>query len=267
MSDGVLGVDFSGSSAAGDAIWVTEATLTPRGLRVDECYRAGDRWGAGREAAYAGLCDRITDADVGTVGLDFPFSLPQQILDAQCRGTWQGLVEWLAGSDGPNDPRSFSERCRNTAEIATENRDLRRETDFRRAALCPYTNRTRSMTFYGVRDVLGRLADDPEVAVVPMQEPTDETSTRVCEVYPAATFGWLGCYREGYKSSPGARDRRAANVDAVSDCSVLVGAQRREYVDSHHALDSLAAAVSTARVADGAAPQPAGPVTEGCIYV
>ncbi|WP_284007682.1 DUF429 domain-containing protein [Haloarcula pelagica] len=267
MNEGVLGVDFSGASAAGDALWVTEATPTPRGLRVDECYRASDRWGSDREAAHAGLRERITDDDIGTVGLDFPFSLPQTVLDAQCRGTWTGLCAWLGGSDGPNDPRSFSQRCRQTAEMAVEKRDVRRETDLRRGALCPYTNRTRSMTFYGVRDVLGRLAERDDIAVVPMQEETSETTTRVCEVYPAATFSWLGCYREGYKNVEGARDRRSENVDAVSDCSVLVGAHRRQYLDNHDALDSLAAAVTTARVADGARPTPAGPVTEGCIYV
>jgi len=261
----VLGVDFSGAAAAGDALWVTEATPTADGLRVEDCYRGTDRWGRDREAAHAGLVDRIADDEVGTVGLDFPFSLPQPLLDAQCGGTWSGFVDWVASAGGPTDPESLSEVCRHTAEMTVGSRDLRRETDFRRGALCPYTNRTRSMTFYGVRDVLGKLRDDPSTAVIPMQDRDAETV--VAEVYPAATFGWLGCYREGYKNADGARPRREATVAAVEACSVALDEHREAYLDSHDALDSLAAAVSAGRLTDGPAPPLSGPESEGHIYV
>ena len=264
MGYGVLGVDFSGASAAGDALWVTEATQTDDGLHIEDCYRATDRWGRDRESAHAGLVERIAADDVRTAGLDFPFSLPQQLLDAECGGEWHGFLEWVAGDDGPDDPAAFSERCRATAEAAVGSRDIRRETDARRGALCPYTNRVRAMTFHGARDVLGRLAPREDTAVVPMQ---DVAATTVCEVYPAATFGWLGAYREGYKTTDGARARRRHNLDAVEACSVGVGEHRETYVENHDALDSLAAAVSAARVDDGATPTPVGTREEGCIYV
>ena len=265
MGSGVLGVDFSGASAAGDSLWVTEATQTAVGLRIEDCYRATDRWGRDRESAHAGLVERITTADVGTAGLDFPFSLPQSLLDSLCGGQWRGFLEWVAGGDGPGDPAAFSGTCRETAERTDGSRDLRRETDARRGALCPYTNRVRSMTFHGARDVLGRLAGRDDTAVVPIQD--GDADTRVCEVYPAATFGWLGCYREGYKTTDGARERRAANLRAVEACSVALGDHRETYLGNHDALDSLAAAVSAARVDDGVDPTPVGTRQEGCIYV
>jgi len=265
MGHGVLGVDFSGASAAGDALWVTEATQTDVGVRIEDCYRATDEWGRDRESAHAGLVERITDGDVRTAGLDFPFSLPQALLDAECEGTWRGFVEWVAGDDGPADPAAFSERCRATAETAGGKRDIRRETDARRGALCPYTNRVRSMTYHGARNVLGRLAPREDTAVVPMQDAAAETL--VCEVYPAATFGWLGAYREGYKTTDGARPRREANLAAIEDCSVAIGDYRETYLDNHDALDSLAAAVSAARVDDGALGEFVGTREEGCIYV
>ncbi|WP_262175657.1 DUF429 domain-containing protein [Haloarcula laminariae] len=264
MGSGVIGVDFSGASAAGDALWVTEATQTEVGLHVDDCYRATERWGRDRESAHAGLVERITAGDVDTAGLDFPFSLPQPLLDARCGGTWRGFLEWVGSADGPADPAAFSAVCRDTAEASVDKRDLRRETDARRGALCPYTNRVRSMTYHGARDVLGRLADRADTAVVPMQ---DDAETVVCEVYPAATFGWLGCYREGYKNTDGARARREYNLAAVEDCSVAVGDHRGTYLDTHDALDSLAAAVSAARVDGGGRPTTAGTREEGCIYV
>jgi hypothetical protein len=264
MSADVLGVDFSGASAAGDALWVTEARQTPDGLRIEDCYRATDRWGRDRESAHAGLGERIAGEDVRTAGLDFPFSLPQPLLDARCGGEWRGFLEWVAGSDGPTDPTAFSDACRQTAEARVGKRDVRRETDARRGALCPYTNRVRSMTYHGARDVLGRLADREDTAVVPMQ---DDAETLVCEVYPAATFGWLGCYREGYKNTDGARERREYNLSALADCGVALGEHREAYLANHDALDSLAAAVSAARVDDGARPTPAGTREEGCIYV
>jgi len=263
MGSRVLGVDFSGARQAGDACWVTEATHTDVGVRITDCYRATDRWGRDRESAHAGLAERITDDDVATAGLDFPFSLPQTLLDARCSGDWRGFLAWVSGSGGPTDPAEFSAQCRETAGERGGSRDLRRETDARRGALCPYTNRVRSMTYHGARNVLGVLATREDTAVVPMQ---NDAETIVCEVYPAATFGWLGAYQEGYKSDD-ARARREYNLGAIEDCSVAVDDYRQRYLDNHDALDSLAAAVTAARVDDGARPTPAGTREEGCIYV
>ncbi|MFC7249655.1 DUF429 domain-containing protein [Halomicroarcula sp. GCM10025324] len=265
MGSGVLGVDFSGARRAGDALWVTVARETSTGLVVEDCYRATAKWGRDRESAHAGLVDRITDEDVATAGLDFPFSLPQRLLEDVGDGEWRGFLEWVAGGDGPTDSASFSTACRDRAEGLTGSRDVRRETDLQRAALCPYTNRVRSMTYHGARNVLGRLAPREDTAVVPMQ--ADDAETVVCEVYPAATFGWLGCYREGYKGDDGARDRRAKNIETIAACSVDVGEHRETYLGNHDALDSLAAAVSAARVCDGSRPEPMGPAAEGHIYV
>jgi len=255
MGAGVFGVDFSGASTAGDALWVTEATQTSVGLRIEDCYRAADRWGRDRESAHAGLVERITAGDVATAGLDFPFSLPQPLLDARCEGTWRGFLQWVGGDDGPADPAAFTAACRGGMEAATDgaSTDRRRETDYQRAGLCPYAEYVQHQTFYGARNVLGPLAADAE--------------TVVCEVYPAATFGWLGCYREGYKNADGERSRRAANVDAIADCSVALGGHRETYAENHDALDSLAAAFSAARVDAGARPTPVGTADEGQIYL
>jgi len=266
MTGEVLGVDFSGASAAGDALWVTEATQTDVGVRIEDCYRATEKWGRDRESAHAGLVEHVAADDVRTAGLDFPFSLPQPLLDAECGGTWRGFLEWVGSTDGPADPAAFSAACRDTAETAVGKRDVRRETDARRGALCPYTNRVRSMTYHGARDVLGRLATREDTAVVPMQDGAD-AGTVICEIYPAATFGWLGAYREGYKNTDGARARREYNLTAIEDCSVALEDHRETYVGNHDALDSLAAAVSAARVDSGARTTPAGTREEGCIYV
>ncbi len=277
MSGRVLGVDFSGASDAGRDIWLTAARDDPDGLVVEECVRAADRFGADREAAHAGLRDRLPAFDVAA--LDFPFSLPTTVLDACCGGTWGGFVEWLA-DDGPDGPGAFATACREAARANTpdERAALRRETDLRRGALCPYGRRVQYQTFYGVRDVLGGVADREDVAVAPMQGPATggEASERVdgdgttadtvvVETYPAATFGWLGAYREGYKGE--VRARRERNVAVIEECGVELGEARETYCEHHDALDSLAAAVSAGRVAGGAAPNPYGPDEEGRIYV
>jgi hypothetical protein len=260
MGSRVLGVDFSGATDAGRSLWLTEARSTGEGLVVEDCYSAADEWGVDRERAHAGLRERATEFSV--VGLDFPFSLPQALLDEHCGGTWRGLVAWLTG-DGPGDPDTFASTCRSTARAYTGDgtAQLRRETDLRRAALCPYDSIVQYQTFHGVRNVLAGLADDPDAAVLPMQSgPVD---TRVVEVYPAATFGWLGLYREGYKGDH--RERRATNIEGIEACSVDIGNFRDAYESSHDALDSLAAAVSAGRV--GADPPRHGPREEGHIYV
>jgi hypothetical protein len=260
MTPGVMGADFSGAADAGRSIWVTEARHTPDGLVVEDCYRAADEWGSDRESAHAGLRERATDFAVA--GLDVPFSLPQPVLAARCGGTWRGFCEWLTG-DGPEDPDAFASACRSTAREHTGDGSaaLRRETDLRRAALCPYGRRVQYQTFHGVRNVLAGLADDPDAAVAPMQ--SGAASTRVVEVYPAATFGWLGLYREGYKDD---RDRRARNVAGIETCSVDLGGFRETYESNHDALDSLATAVSAGRIGHRDPPLH-GPCEEGHIFV
>lgn len=262
MGSRVLGVDFSGAAGAGRSLWLTEARRTGDGLVVEDCYRAADEWGAARERAHDGVRERVT-ADFGVVGMDFPFSLPQALLDDHCGGTWRGLVAWLCG-DGPDDPDTFASTCRSTARGYTGDgtATLRRETDLRRAALCPYGSHVQDRMFYGVQNVLGGLADDPGVAVVPMQSAAAD-DTRVVEVHPAATFGWLGLYREGYRRDH--RERRATNLDGIEACSVDLGGFRDTYESSHDALDSLAAALSAGRVE--ADPPCHGPREEGHIYV
>jgi hypothetical protein len=266
MATGVLGADFSGAAEAGRAIWVTEAVHTPDGLVVEDCYRATDQWESDRESAHAGLRARVTD-DFAVAGLDFPFSLPAPILEARCGRNWRGLVDWV-GEGGPEDPDEFASACRSTARELTPDGSaaLRRETDLRRAALCPYGRRVQYQTFYGVRNVLAWLADRDDAVVRPMQDRTTGTvsdATQVVEVYPAATFGWLGLYREGYKND---RERRETNLDGIEDCSVDLGGFRDTYADNHDALDSLAAAVSAGRVS-GRDPPLHGPRSEGHIYV
>lgn len=271
MSDGrkalgmshILGVDFSGAADAGRSVWVTEARDTPDGLAVEDCYCAADEWGRDRESAHAGLVARVRDGDdVAVAGFDFPFSLPQSLLDEHCGGSWTGLVEWLTG-DGPGDPDAFTSACRSSARAHTGDgtASLRRETDMRRGALCPYDTRVKYQTFHGIRNVLAPLAGTDGVGVVPMGT---DARTRVVEVYPAATFGWLGLYREGYKGD--ARDRRVTNVDGIEACSVDLGGFRGTYESDHDALDSLAAAVSAGRANANDQPRH-GPRAEGHIYV
>jgi hypothetical protein len=268
MTGDILGVDFSGASEAGRDLWVTEATQSANGLRIERCYRAADEWGRDREDAHGGVAEHIAAGAFRTAGLDFPFSLPQGLLDAECGGSWNGLLNWVADGGGPSDPTAFAEQCRNSATRLTDGAvsNLRRETDLQRAGLCPYAPQVMYQTFYGARNVLKQLAAHNDTAVVPMQEDSD-SQTAVCEVYPAATFGWLGCYREGYKNTAGERNRRKANVAALEDCSVDPGRFRETYIENDDALDSLAAAVSAARVDGGARPTPAGTRAEGCIYV
>ena len=263
MSSRVLGVHFSGASDAGRSLWLTEARRTGDGMVVGDCYRAADEWGPHREDAHAGLRERLT-AGFDVIGLDFPFSLPQALLDEHCDGEWAGLVEWLS-LDGPGDPDTFASTCRSSAREHTGDgtATLRRETDLRRAALCPYDRMVQYQTFYGVRDVLAAVADHPEIAVTPMQ--VDDAATSVVEVYPAATFGCLGLYREGYRRDH--RERRTTNVDGIEACSVDLGGFRGSYEDSHDALDSLAAVVSAGRVAEAGDAPLYGSGDEGHIYV
>jgi hypothetical protein len=242
MAIDIAGVDFSGAAEPAGGLWITVAEAGDGKLTVTEQFD-GSRWGTERRAIHRGLREFVGEEPFDIVGMDFPFGLPKALFaDDNGIDDWQGVLEWVEGTEP--DANAFRAACGDRGREATdgERAQLRRETDWRRGALCPYNIQIQYQTFFGLRNVLGPLADGNGATIVP-QQGTPGGKTAVVEVYPAATFGRLGLYREGYKGESGAATaRRKTNVQGLTDTGIELDREQFDrYVADADALDSLAA--------------------------
>ncbi len=159
-----IGIDFSGSVSAGRSIWISEGVRDNRGLRILDCRAAADLEDSGRDRdiALKALKQFICRQENAVVGLDFPFSLPAQLLAEE---SWADFIRsFPALYDSPD---LFRKSCFE----AGGGRELKRITDHdSRAPFSPYNLRLYRQTYYGIRELLSPLVANKAVSVLPMQE-------------------------------------------------------------------------------------------------
>ena len=255
----ILGIDFSGSKSPGRKIWITKGTVSGDALQIEESQSARDAFDErGREAILGELREKCQSNAGAVIGFDFPFGFPTGSVETD---EWTEFLEEFAdefkgGSIGKY-PGNFK----------TE-KQLRREVDYRYAGQSPMSPQVQYQVFYGLRDLLHPLVCEQEsVRVCPMQSPKEGLPTLI-EVYPAATLGRLGCYRTGYKNTPGARERRKDTVEALEERGIvdLHETDTEQFIRSDDALDSLVAAVAAHRAVQKGLEEDLDSEVEGHIY-
>ncbi len=216
----IIGVDFAGPRKAVDQrrkiIAIGALRISPGAYRItldgfNERLTRRDRgpgW-TGEELVHA-LRDRYP---ARVVAFDFPFSIPQRLLDDPTFaadvghdgpfGTWANFNRFVAAALPLTCPIDLSPFAgwRNKAYW------LKRSTDVPAQAQPPLKDRFQvlfNMTLLG-NALLASLADDGEYRVVPFQAPG--ASREVIEVYPGVTIRRLG--RADYKRQP------ARAIDAI----------------------------------------------------
>lgn len=243
----VLGVDFSGAADPGDDIWLTHVVEDGGEVTVQWCRSARAELGStAREDVLVALADRIA-SDYDRAGLDVPFGLPEPLVDAE---SWTDFVE--AFPERYDSPDTFRTAC-----LRAAGGEVKRWTYQKHGGQCPCGLRIRYQTFYGIRDLLGRLVAEFDAAVPPMKP--EGTGPTVLEVYPAGTLDATdGADRRGYKG--GARETvetRRTNLDAIEAEIGSVDADVRDYtIATDDALDSLVAAWAAAENGDPDYPEP-----------
>jgi hypothetical protein len=240
-----FGVDFSGAADAGRRIWIAEIAAEPDALRVLSCCPAVELPGAprGRDEAHAALVAHIAGAGEATFGLDFPFSLPTQLLDAE---SWTDFATQLAARFP--DALAFQRDCARKAD----NRELRRDTD--RAAKvpwCAYNLRLYRQTWHGIRDVLAPLVAADAARVCPMQPPTPGKPV-LLEICPASALKRLGLYRShgGYKTMAGTAERAALLEAVTAHWRLAVPPAIRDRIIANSGGDALDSVIAAAVAAD-----------------
>lgn len=260
----VVGIDFSGAQDAGRHIWIAEGTVSSGVLYISDCNRASDIFGrSDKYPVFEELVDWIDSLTTATVGIDFPFGVPEIIATEMFQAnSWSGFVDsqlWPGLT-----PDRFRQQCMNLSNSEV------RDTDAMHRADCPHDQRIYKQTFHGIRDILKPLLDR-NISVAPMVNNGNPT---VVETYPAATLAREdGLFAARYKNGSSPRNRMTWNVQTLSglqnlDISAIPNNKIIDNKDGD-ALDSVIAALATFRAVNNSDPFSVSPQTpiEGHIYV
>lgn len=265
----IYGVDFSGAKYAGSKIWIASATPTEDGVFVEGCFPAKNLPGGGRERCQAleALQQFIEGKPHAAFGLDFPFSLPKDVIPAEM--DWEGFVKAFPELyDGPLD---LHEQAKDRGDQVLEDGvEIRRETDLTaKAPFCPYNWRMKHQTYHGISGLLHPLIARNAASVIPMLAP-DESKPLVLEVCPSSTLRELELPRTSYKGRYQSEEQvRGEILTGLIDLGVVIPRHTKQMAQAESegdAVDAIVAALATYRALNGRFDQIDGGV-EGHIYV
>jgi hypothetical protein len=244
----VHGIDFSGAIDAGRKIWIASGVARGGVLEIETCGRASERLATQPSpvTCLRALCEFIAGERAAIVGCDFPFSLPEPLVDAQ---TWETFARTFPYRLG--NPEEFRLWC----VARSDGRELRRVTDREtRTPWSAYNRRLYRQTYFGIAHVLSPLVRDGAVCVLPMQRASAGLPWLV-EVCPASMLkqeGLAGGYKRGARRERAGRRaaRRRILRHFESTVPVRVAPTPRSAVlddPGGDALDSVIAAVGAHR--------------------
>lgn len=253
------GVDFSGARLAGENTWVARLVpaplkSNPGRLRLEELHRLTTLAGtAERGPALQTLAATIRGSDRALWAFDFPFGLPVEVMPAG--SSWFDQLDWVRGWG--DHAYGLGVECLRRAKAAGLRMHVRRASDSEaRAPFDPYHYRVIYQTFFGMRDVLARLAYTPRTAVLPFQYRRLPQARRVLvECCPTSLLKKLGLPHQNYKQPAGGplTYRRLTTRRQLLDwlaSGVVVGPAHRRVMMRNgggDALDAVLAGVGAAR--------------------
>ncbi len=243
-----LGIDFSGARNAGNTIWIAEGAEAEGRFVIDRLRRARDlpRGGSDRETALSALRNHLAVQDSALIGVDFPFSLPAELIDAP---DWPSFAKSFAGRYP--DPEAFREDCRRR----TDGREFKRRTDREtKTPFCAYNLRLYRQTCWGIASILAPLSEDPRIAIAPVLDRPEPNST-LAETCPASSLKRLEIYRPYKGRGEALRDWRVAILVRLRQEGLDCGDGLAEIAIADiggDALDAIIAAATMWRVAENA---------------
>ncbi|WP_094226673.1 hypothetical protein [Methanolobus psychrotolerans] len=240
----IYGVDFSGAKDAGRKIWISECVAEGDALFLLNCYPAYDLVPGkfkDRELCLSALCDLIVSSRNSVFGMDFPFSLPEQLMSGK---DWYSFV-----SDFPCEYHSADE-FRKAMQAAGGNTELKRLTDVEvKAPFSVYNLWVFKQTYHGICDVVRPLVMAGKVCVLPMQKPLNDKPW-LMEICPASTLKSEGLYITYKGRSEKEKKTREHILDEMLCKGITIPEILREEIIHNKdgdALDSFIAAYATFR--------------------
>lgn len=197
----VFGVDFSGAKLAGLNIWIARLVIGKGKPALASLDRLGTLAGSmERERALGHLVQMIRDSNNALWGIDFPFALPIELVDAGWGLSDQ--LEWVARHNGT--AYTFGHECLDRARRVGDKLHLRRDTDKEtKTPFDCYHYRIICQTFHGMRDVLRPLHHGSATAIVPFDALREDTRRAVVEACPGSTLKRWRAPHNNYKQPAG----------------------------------------------------------------
>ena len=118
----IFGIDFSGGMNAGRKIWIAVARVEGQTLLIEDCFRGEALPDSGRDRTRCLVALRtfIRSAGEALIGLDFPFSLPRELIHEK---RWNSFIRSFP--DRFATPQQFRQSCL----TAAHGREMKRLTD------------------------------------------------------------------------------------------------------------------------------------------
>ena len=255
----IYGVDFSGARLAGRNTWVARVERNGRAAgeapyRLTKLAPLERLCGTAERAdALAHLVELIAESRDALWALDFPFGLPVEVFADGAR--WPSQFELLR--EWGDDDYGVGLECIRRAEGLGREKHIRRLTDIEeKAPFDPYHYRIIYQTFYGMRDVLGRLRRRRHTAILPFHYRRLARARRVLvEACPASTLKRMGLPHQNYKQpeggplTPKRRRTRRRILDGLAPHVRIEDAERRRIMRNGggDALDAVLAAIGAAK--------------------
>ena len=233
-----IGIDFSGGANAGRKIWIADGRVEHEALLIETCLQGEALPGSSRQRVecLAALRAFIRSADAALIGLDFPLSLPADLMKGQ---TWLQFIRLF--SDCYTTPQHFRQACLHAAH----GRELKRRTEIEtKTPFSPYNLRLYRQTYYGLRDVIAPLVRERAVRVRPMQSRRLGVPSLI-EICPASTLKQLQWYCPYKGRSIAQRAARLTILRSLQRVGVQLASQLKPIVladPEGDALDSILAA-------------------------
>ena len=241
----VHGVDWSGAQDAGRRIWIASGKLSDCGqLTVRRLIRGEQLANSGRTRVLClpAFTQWVAGQGACAIGLDFPFSLPEPLLESEC---WEGFV--LRFATQFLDPESFRSWCNARAC----GKELKRMTDrVAKTPFSPYNLRLFRQTYWGIAGVLNPLLTRGTAVMLPMQA-TRSGVPWLLETCPASLLKRLDLYVP-YKGNTSkeyrARRHILSSIAKIERVQFSRGLKMLMAADTGgDALDATLAAVAIAR--------------------
>lgn len=241
----ILGIDFSGAQDAGRKIWVAEGRRVDGPLAIESCRPANDLPGGAKrpDIAIAALARHVIAEHDTMAGCDFPFSLPQDLVQAP---DWRSFA--LSFTQRFTDPPSFHDLChRETGGVETKRRTDRED----RTPFNSFNLRLYRQTWWGIGHLLAPLVAGNAATVWPQMNKRAGKPV-IVEVCAACSLIRLECYPSYKGRTLTHRKARQRILDLLIDRNFLAPpkrALRNMLLDNQggDALDAVIGAIAVNR--------------------
>ena len=261
----VLGIDFSGARDAGLRTWIAIGRPSNGRLLVSRVMAAKQlaSGGVDRDVSLAALRQFLSTADRSIAGLDFPFSLPADLLGGRDWPTFAAdfVQRWP-------DAEAFREDCMRQ----TGGREIKRLCDREaRTPFAAYNLRLYRQTYFGIAHLLAPLARDGKVRIAPLMSPP-RASTTLVEACPASLLKRLDTYPSYKGRTPAHAEARRRILNRMGENGVMPSAEVADVAVNQpggDALDAIAAALCAWRAAmdpQSLKPREGRDAVEGRVY-